>query len=312
MNQMTGAGSPVTRRDRLKQLRSFCEAVRLGSISDAARAVRSSQPAVSAQLRTLEEDLGASLILRRGTGIAPTKVGVNLYRIARPLVEGLLRVPDLFEGQFHDMVSTSLRIGAGEVSGGKVLPGLVKRFQAHYPQVRIEVRTGSGSQRLAWLRDFELDLVVAAVHPVPNDIEFHRLVEADGVVVTPRDHPLGRRKSIGIEELAHHRMVAQPVGREVRHIQDIVLGLYGVRPRVVLEVEDWGSMLNHVAAGVGVAVVPSVCVSPDEPVCTVRLAHRFRLRPYGLALRRDRLASLTARRFVEVAVSAPAGGDEAR
>ena len=309
---MTDAGSPApaSRRDRLKQLRAFCEAVRLGSVSGAARAVHSSQPAVSAQLRALEEALGAVLFRRQGAGVAPTRVGANLYRIAHPLVEGLLRVPELFEEQHHGVASGSLCIGAGEVSGGSVLPEIVKRFQARYPRIRIEVRAGPGRERLGWLRAFEIDLMAGAVDPVPHDIAFHPLVETDAVLVTPEDHPLGARESVSFEALAGQRMVAQPVGRSVRHIQDVVLGLHGASPRIVLEVDDWGSMLNHVAAGVGIAIVPSVCVGPHEPVRTVRLSHPYRPRRwYGLAHRRDRLLSFAARRFVEVAVSEAAARD---
>ena len=305
---MTGAGAPAIRRDRLKQLRAFCEATHLGSMSEAARALHSSQPAVSAQLRALEEEFGVALLRRRGTGVAPTRAGANLYRVARPLVEGLLRVPALFEEQHHGADSGSVRIGAGEVSGGAVLPGLVKRFQARFPRIRVVVRTGSGRDRLAWLRGFELDLVVAAVAPVPDDIEFHPLVKVDGVVVTPRDHPLAGRDSVAIGELAPWPMVAPPAGHHIRHMLEIVLGLYGMHPPVALEVEDWGSMLNHVAAGVGIAVVPDVCVAPHEPVAAVRLAHPFLFRTYGLAHRRDQLLPLAARRFVDVAVSEPGVG----
>ena len=311
---MRDAGSPSPRRDRLKQLRSFCEAVRLGSMSAAAGAVHSSQPAVSVQLRALEKELGVALIRRRGAGIAPTRAGANLYRIARPLVEGLLRVPELFDEQHRGADSGSLRIGAGEVSGGAILPWLVKRFNARWPRIRIEVRTGSGRERLAWLRGFDLDLVVTAITRVPNDIEFHPLVDVDGVAVTPEDHPLAGRESVGIEDLVPWPMIAPLAGSRSRRLFDVILELHGANPFVALEVPDWGSMLNHVAAGAGIALVPSVCVAPHEPVAKVALAHQFVYRTYGLALRRGGPVPLAVRRFVDVAVSeaarrwhAPAG-----
>ena len=302
-----GSGAPESRRDRLKQLRAFCEAVRAGSLSGAARELDASQAVVSGHVRALEEELGAALFRRAGAGLAPTRVGGHLYHIARPLVEGLERLPELFEEHHTGVVAETLRIGAGEVSGGSMLPALVRRFQARWPRTRIEVRTGTGAERLEWLRGFELDLVVAAVHPVPGDIAFHPLVHTDAVLVTPKGHPLSRHESVAIEALSGHRLIAQPAGRHVRLIQDILFGLYEIRPHVVLEVEEWGSMLNHVAAGVGVAIVPNVCVSAHEPVCRVAIEHRYRFRTYGVATRRDGLVSLGARRFVELAVA-----DEAR
>ena len=296
-------GPAESRRDRLKQLRAFCEAVRAGSLSGAARAMDASQAVVSGHVRALEEELGAALFRRAGAGLMPTRIGGRLHRIALPLVEGLERLPELFEEHHTGVGAETLCIGAGEVSGGYMLPALVRRFQARWPRTRIEVRTGTGAERMRWLRGFELDLVVAAVHPVPGDIAFHPLVAAEPVVVTPKGHPLAGRKSVTIEAFGGHRLIAQPAGRYVRTIQDVVLGLHGVRPHVVLEVEGWGSMLNHVAAGVGIALVPNVCVSAEEPVCRVALEHRFRLRTYGVAMRGDSFVSLAARRFVECALA---------
>ena len=307
-----GYEAPESRRDRLKQLRAFCEAVRAGSLSGAARAMDVSQAVVSGHVRTLEEELGAALFRRVGSGLAPTRIGGHLHHIARSLVEGLDRLPDLFEEHHTGVAAEALRIGAGEVSGGAVLPALVRRFHARWPRTRIEVRSGTGAERLSWLRGFELDLVVAAVGPVPGDIAFHPLVHADLALVTPKGHPLSRHGRVAIEALAGHRFIAQPAGRYVRHVQDAALALHGVHPRVVLEVEEWGSMLNHVAAGVGVAIVPSVCVSAHEPVCRVAIEHRFRLRTYGMALRRDGLVSLAARRFVALAVANAQAPDDTR
>ena len=311
---MTDAGqaAPVVRGDRLKQLRAFCETVRLGSLSGAARTLETSQPAVSNQVQALEAALGMALFRRRGARIAPTRVGEHLYRIALPLVEGLLRLPERFDEHHLGVTGDTLLIGAGEVSGAHVLPGLVQRFQARHPHTRVELRAGTGAERLAWLRGFELDVVVIAMDDVPGDIEFRPLVRTDAVVVTPEDHPLAGCDRVAIEELGRHRLVALLVGNHLRESFDVVLRLHGVRPRIALEVEDWGSTLRHVAAGAGIAVVPDLCVGPYERVRTVRLEHSYRLRTYGVAVRRDRLAALAARRFVEAAAPGAQDAGDAR
>ena len=254
------------------------------------------------QVQALETALGMALFRRRGARIiAPTRVAEHLYRIALPLVEGLLRLPDLFDEHHLGDTGDTLLIGAGEVSGAHVLPGLVQRFQARQPHTRVEMRAGTGTERLTWLRGFELDVVVIAMDDVPDDIEFRPLVHADAVVVTPEDHPLAGCDRIAIEDISRHRLVALHAGNRLRESFDVVLGLHGVRPRIALEVEDWGSTLSHVAAGAGIAVVPDLCVAAHERVRTVRLDHPYRLRTYGVAVRRDRLAAPAARRFFEAA-----------
>ena len=301
---MSARAAPDARRDRLKQLRAFCEAVRLGSLSAAARAVESSQPAVSNHVRTLEEDLGAVLFRRQGGGIVPTRVGSDLYRTALPLVEGLLRLPALFDEYHHGAEAERLRIGAGQVSAAYVLPDIIKRYVALYPRTRVELVAGTGGQRLEWLRRFEIDIIFGAFEVVPDDLVFHRIVTADVAIITPEGHPLGRRKRAGLDALTPHPMVALVPGHYMRQFQDMVLQLHAVRPRIVLEVDGWETMVHHIAAGVGVGLVPDLCAAEDQRICRVPVPHPFSARAYGLAVRRDGLMGLAARRLFDLVVSA--------
>ncbi|MDE0456537.1 MAG: LysR family transcriptional regulator [Chromatiales bacterium] len=296
------------RRDRLKQLRAFCEATRLGSLSAAARVMASSQPALSNHVRALEEDLGTALFRRVGGGIVPTRVGRNLYRAALPLVEGLLRLPELFEERHFGVGTDTLRIGAGHASAAYLLPDIVRRYLVRHPRVRIEVWTGTGAERLRWLRQFELDAIVGAFGTAPADVVFHPLVTADAVLVVPEHHPLSEVESVGFDALVPYPMVALVSEDRLRRFQDAVFQLHGVRPHVVLEVDGWGAVLNHVAAGVGIALVPDLCVGAHERVRVVRVRHSFNLRTYGVAVRRDALMGLVTRQLLDMVL--PAATDE--
>lgn len=292
--------APQDRRgDELKQLRSFCEAARHSSITRAAQQMQSSQPAVSNQVRMLEEQLGVRLFERRGPRVVLTQVGDNVYRIAMPLVQGLLRLPDLFADRCHGVDPRGLTIGAGEVSAAYLLPGPLERFRARYPGVRIEVRTGSGSARLDWLRSFEIDVVVAAFDAVPPDIEFQPFRRSRFVLATPEVHPLADRHFVTSASLAQYPLVAPVSGHYARQVMDVLLRSRGVVPRVVLEVEGWGAMLNHVAAGAGIAFVPDVAVAESERVRKISLRPRTFTRVYGAATRRGEPMMSAVRWLVE-------------
>ena len=290
--------------DQLKQLRSFCETARHGSITRAAQQIQSSQPAVSNQVRMLEEELGVRLFERRGPRVVLTQVGDNLYRIAMPLVQGLLRLPDLFADRCHGVDPRWLNIGAGEVSAAYLLPGPLERFRARYPGVRIEVRTGNGSARLDWLRSFEVDVVITAFDAVPPDIEFQPFRRSQFVLATPEDHPLADRPFVTPESWARYPLVAPVSGHYARQAMDVLLRLRGIVPRIVLEVEGWGAMLNHVAAGVGIAFVPDVAVVESERVRKISLRPRTVNRVYGAATRRGEPMASAARWLVESLASA--------
>ena len=295
------------RRDRLKQLHAFCETARHESISRAAERMGSSQPAVSMQVRALEDELGVALFERRGPRIAPTRVGMSLYRAAVPVVEGLLRLPALFAEERDGGAPRWLRVGAGEISAAYLLRGPLKRFKARYPDARIEVRTGTGPQRLEWLRRFELDAVIGVVDAGVPGIEFHPLRSSTMVLATPLDHPLVGRGPVEPEALNRLQFIAPTPARHARRLQDTLLRVHGVTPRVLVEVDGWGAILNHVAAGVGVAFVPDICVVASEPVASIEIRARPVRRIYGVAVRRERLMSLAARRFLDCALAEPAG-----
>ena len=305
-----GAGAPAgsARRDRLKQLRAFCEAARHGSISRAAERLGSSQPAVSMQVRALENELGATLFERRGPRIALTRVGRSLYHAAVPVVEGLTRLPALFAEERGGVAPRWLRIGAGQVSASYLLPGPLERFRARHPAVRIEVRTGTGPERLEWLRRFEIDAALGVVDTEVPGIEFHPLRTSTMVLATPPDHPLAGRGPVEPEALNRLEFIAPTPVQHTRRLQDTLLRVHGVTPRVRVEVDGWGAILNHVAAGVGVAFVPDVCLDGTEGVATVAVNARAVPRVYGVAVRREQLMSLAARRFLESALAEPSGG----
>ena len=299
------------RRDHLKQLRAFCEVVRLGSISQAAEGLGVSQSAVSNLVRTLEEDLGTALFLRHGGRVQPTSFGRHLNRVAIPLVEKLQRLPELFEDNHFGESVEKLRIGAGQFSAGFLLPDLLQRFQARFPRIRIELQTGTGAERLQWLRSFRLDVVIAAVAAAPAEIEFHPLVQANAVVITPQDHPLASRKRVSFKDIARHPMVVPAAGHYVRQVLEVVFSLHGVRPIVAVEVTGWDAIINYVAVGSGVAIVPDLSVDPREPVRKVAIAHAYQLRKYGVAVRRDQPIGLAAKRFVEFVKADPGSAERA-
>ena len=262
----------------------------------------SSQPAVSLQVRTLEEELGVLLFERRGPRISLTRVGQSLYRLAMPLVEGMDRLPDTFAERHHGVVADVLRIGAGQTSAAYLLPKYLKEFRERFPEILIEIRTGTGQQRLEWLRDYELDLVVAAMDIAPSDVEFHPVFGSDPVLITPLDHPLAGRESVPLEETAAYPFVGHTSAHYVRQVAEVILRLHGVAPDVAVEVDGWGVIVNYVAAGVGISFVPDLCLSEHEPLWRISFRHKIPQRRYGAIIRRDGLLGLAASQFLQIMV----------
>ena len=300
------------RYDYLKLLRTYCHAARLRSMSRAAEHLGSNQPAVSQRVRALEKELGVTLFKRRGPRISLSREGERLYAYAMPLVEGVDRLPATFAERHYGAAGNLLNIGAGQTSAAYLLPEYVEQFRQSCPGVRIEIRTGTGEQRLRWLRDFEVDIVVAGVDVVPSGVDFHPVLDSKLVLITAEDHALAGRDSVALEEVAAYPFVGHSATLHASHLFETMLRLQGVAPDVVVEVDGWSMIANYVAAGVGISFVPDLCLTPHDRLWKITLDNAVAMRRYGVITRCDGMLATVARRFVEIMASVPPDAHDER
>ena len=284
----------------MKQLRAFCHVARIGSITRAAEHLFSSQPAVSQHLQTLEDEYGVTLFERRGPRISLTAAGRRLYETTMPTVVALDRLPDTFAAQHRGEVFGALQLAAGAATAAYVLPRYLKRFRERYPGGWVNLRTGTGSERLDWLRAYEVDVVFAAVDAPPPDLSFQFPFPSRHVLITPEDHPLAGRESVEIAEVSEFPAIAPAAGGYIRDAADMVLRQLGGTIDVVLEVDGWNVIKRCVEAGVGISVVPDLCLNDRDRVWRIPFDRYFQDRRYGVLTRRDLVPSPTAERFIEL------------
>ena len=288
-----------SRRHRLRQLRAFCHVARLGSISRAAKRAFCSQPAVSMQIRALEQELDLALVERNGPNISLTPAGRQFYRLAAPLVEDIDRLPDTFAEQYHG-VAVDVHVAAGEIAAAVLLPRYLERFTERQPHTRVTVRTGTGSQCLRWLRAYEVDLVVGAMDVEPPDLAHYPVVSANYVLIAPEGHPLAGRESVTLEDLSAWPLVAHTSGTYTRQFGEMYLRQYRIPYRVALEIDGWDAIKAYVEAGLGIAVVPEVCLGDRDRVLRFPFNVPVPARVYGAITRRDRVLPTAVRQIIRI------------
>ena len=299
------------KQNRLKQLRAFCYAAETRSISRAAERMFQSQPSVSLQVRSLEEELGAQLFERHGPRIKLTPEGRLLHELATPLVAGVEELLDTFAARRGMVEAGELVIDASEVTTLYILPTYMREFMRLYPQVQLRVNNVTERDSITQLRDDEVEFAVGSMLDVPPDISFQPLFHYDTVLITPRDHPLAQRKRLGLADIAAHGLILQPRHLSTWRIVEGVFQQAGLPYRVVLEVGGSEVVKNYVSLGMGVSIVTSICLTGDEDLAVRPLGDFFPRRSYGIIRRRGRFLSLAARRFIDsMALESSATGDE--
>ena len=193
---------------KLHQLETFIEVARHKSVTQAARSLNLTQPAVSRTLRELEAVCGASLVVKEGRGIRITRQGEAFLRHAgtslSALRNGLKAVSDL---KLADR--PAIRIGALPTVSALVMPGAVGKYLAEDLRNPLRITTGENRVLLDQLRNGELDLVMGRL-PAPESmvgLSFEPLYRDVVVFAVHRLHPLAGRKSVKAAELLDHPIV---------------------------------------------------------------------------------------------------------
>lgn len=297
------------RYDRLRQLRAFCFAAELGSISRAAERLDLTQPSVSLQIQALERELGITLFERRGPRIRLTSDGETLHEMAQNMVANIDDLPTHFAKGSQSLERGVLDIGAGQSSTLYLLPPLLERFMTEHPKVQIRLHNLSVGDMLEALRTDRMDFAVGAVLDLPDELRYQAIYSYGLSLITPLGHPLAERDVITTRDLAGQDYIIPPRDMTTWRLIHLVFEQQAIQYRVRLEVGSWEAVKRYVNLGFGIAIVSNVCLAEAPANLAIRsLPDIFPKRTYGAISRRGRALSPQARRFLEMSGMEMPGG----
>ncbi len=287
---------------RLKQLRAFCHAARLGSVTRAAEALYLSQPAVSLQIGALEGEMNVALFERQGRRLSLTAEGEVLYELARPLMDGLDALDGEFRNRLRGMSAGELNIAAGSSTILYFLPTFVEAFREARPDVQLKLHNVTGKDGLAMIRSDEVDLAVGSMLDVPSDLDYAPVRSFDPMLITPLDHPLTAAHPLTLEAISPYGLILPPKRLTTYRLVDLVFQQRRVPYTVALEVGGWEIIKQYVAMGLGISIVTGICLteSDHERLAVRNLRAYFPPRSYGVVIRKGKYLSPQARAFVDL------------
>ncbi|HEV3068588.1 MAG TPA: LysR family transcriptional regulator [Streptosporangiaceae bacterium] len=284
----------------LRQLGYFDAVVRHGSFTKAARRLHVAQPAVSAQIKRLEAELGATLLERTTRRVALTQAGELFLARARQVLAQL-------DGARTDLAELSavlrgqVRIGATQVLGSLDLPAALAQFRRRYPGVSLALYTGLIAKLLGLLDSGQVDLVVGPVHDdLPAGYHARPLAAESLVLVTPLGHPLAAGRGAALAAAREEPFVCLPADSGLRAILTGAAAAEGFVPRVEFETYSPASIRELVSAGLGVALLArSAAETAGPPIGICGLARAPEHPPIGLIRSRARPLAPAPRAFAE-------------
>lgn len=244
----------------LQQLRYLCEiAARDWNISKAARALHTSQPGISRQMQSLEQELGIAIFTRHNNRIAGV---TEMGRLALTMAQRIVSESDelrSIRNHFDTGASRSIKIAATHTQARYALPSVVKQFTARHPGVEVSLLQGVPLALAKFVSSQEADISVSTEPAdVPEDVVMIPLLVVKRLAIMPRTHPLAKHEKLTLKELSQYPIITYAnafVGRSM------VLSAFekeGLVPNVVISAVDTDIMKAYAAQGMGIAIMSEV------------------------------------------------------
>ncbi len=244
----------------IHQLRYFVAVADEGNFSRAAAKVRVAQPSLSQQIRKLEAEVGQPLFDRLPRSVVLTEAGHCLIDYARQILASIVdarRCVDELKGE----VAGELAVGAIPTIAPYVLPGLVRTFQQHYPQVALEIVEDVTERITRRVEAGELDVALASTCQPSPSLRRESLGSEPLLALVPEGHPLAKKTLVELNDLKSQRFLLlhemHCLSQQVHHLLE---GRH-LQPEIALAGSQLGTIANMVAAGIGVSIVPQLMVS---------------------------------------------------
>ncbi len=287
----------------LRQLRYLVTLAEEQHFTRAAAREHIAQPALSQQIRRLEEELGVALVQRSTRRVAITEAGELLVARGRRILAEIEAAHSELQG-LRGLHAGHVSVGAMHTMGPVDVSLALAIFHERHPGVELSVREQSSEELAQMLREDEIDLAFLSV---TEQIESHglglqQLVSEELVAVLPRNHRLGKRRRVRMAELAGDEFISFRSGARLRELLFLAARQAGYEPRVKLESNESQRIRRLVARGLGVAILPrSDAEAPGAEITLTTLVDPALTRDITLAWRAGRRQAPAAAEFLQLA-----------
>ncbi|MEV0947221.1 LysR family transcriptional regulator [Rhodococcus sp. NPDC049939] len=248
----------------LRQLEYFVAVAEEANFTRAAQRVHISQSGISAQIRQLEHDLGATLIDRSTRTATLTQEGEAVLEHARATLAAARAVRQAVD-DVRELVRGRLVVGMVTACTVRGLFDALSEFHLAHPGVEITLVEDNSERLVEQVREGSLDLALVGTATGPPDGLTSMTIISEGIVgAVPPDHPLAGRTKVTLADIADYPIVSMPRGTGVRTVFDRACGVAGIVPNIALQASAPAAVADLAARGLGVAILSESMFSDIE------------------------------------------------
>ncbi|SDI28127.1 LysR substrate-binding domain-containing protein [Alloyangia pacifica] len=295
------------KRPTAAQIRAFNEVAATGSFSAAGRALGLSQPAITAQVKTLEESFAVRLFERTAHGSELTAVGHRLFHctaaqrdVERDATEILL-------------TARALEIGELSIAAGAPGPAMqqVARFRQRYPGIKIDISFGNWQEVVTAIRDRRADLGVLTAAPSGSEMYREPLLYQSLVALVPQSHPYAKRASLRLSDLAGQSLLFRSGRSQTQRELNLALRAQDLSLTPLLWLESREAVFEAAAQGLGIGFMFDAASRREGGIVRVPLSDIPQTFPEHVFCLRTKMGSPTINAFLETAGAHRCDGEDA-
>lgn len=285
------------------QLETFLEVARHASFSRAAEKRFRTQPAISSQIRGIEEEVGAKLFDRSGGKVSLTAAGKAFLKYVEETLDAR-KAMMVAIAEMERVPRGEIIVGANEGTCLHILPHVFAEFKKQYPEVSVNIKRADYARVLESIIDNSVDFGVVSLPVSDNRLTVVLIHRDELVLITPPQHLLGKMKSATIADASKFPLIVPKAG----HTRDAIEQLFHERrlkPNFTMELDSSELLKRFVAADVGIGYISRSNVEQDvraKALAAISLADAHVRRDLALVFRKDKALSRAALAFIDIAV----------
>jgi LysR family transcriptional regulator, low CO2-responsive transcriptional regulator len=253
--------SRFVRELTIRQLRALSTVQKTKSVTAAAKQLHLTQPAVTLQLRNLQQLAGLPLIQRTGDGMLLTDAGREVLALGERIEAAIASCETSLEMMAG---KTAGRISIGAVSTAKYfVPFAISGFSRLHPKLDITLTIGNRQEISAALRGYDLDFAIMGRPPVDIDMNVHLIGDHPHVIIAPTAHRLARKSRIKLADLAGETFLMREPGSGTRGLMEQLFEQAGVHPNIGMAMSSNETIKQAVIAGLGIAFISAHTVATE-------------------------------------------------
>ncbi len=284
------------------QLRTFHYAAKHGSFTVAASALFVTQPAITAQIKALEEGCSLRLFIKKGRQIHLTEAGKTLFEYTQRIFQYEKEIENILD-DMKELKRGVLRVGTTKTYARYFMPSFLSNFHKDYPHIKIHLDEGSSLDMTNNLLEFKNEVAVIAKATENPGITFVPFSQEELIIIVPVNHPLTAKGSVSPQELAKEPLIMKETGSGTRKRVNLFFEQHHCTPNSLMETSNNEFIKQLVQKGEGISILVKACVAAEieeGKLATIPLLGQRIFLDVSFAYLKNQPLSAAARAFEKV------------